>query len=340
MWIRHESTGEGRAPLSPADAAELIREGFRIVVEESSSRVFPIGEYEAVGCLVAPADSWPDAPPEALVLGLKELPAGDTPLRDHVYFGSAFAGQKGADQLLRRFTEGGGVLYDLEHLVDDTGHRVAAFSYWAGYVAAALAVLAYRQELPRSLTPMSKDALDELLRQRGDWYRPSGLVLGALGNSGAGACDALRVAGIEPTRWDREETRVVDKGELLDHDIVINAVKQRGPVVPFLTETDLDRPDRRTSVIADVTCAPSSDRNMLPIYHERTTWASPTLELRGGSRSLRLIAIENIATLLPLEATLAYSQQLRPVLATLPNGDIWQRARDTFTQHLPSLVAV
>lgn len=242
---------------------------------------------------------------------------------------------------MQRFTEGGGTLYDLEHLVDETGHRVAAFSYWAGYVGAALAILAFRQELPRSLTPMSKAELDDLISPRGEWYRPNALVLGALGNSGSGALDALRVAGIEATRWDRGDTCPMDKGLLLDHDIVVNAVKLRRPLAtPFLTNADLDRPDRRTSVIADVSCAMTSDCNALPIYHELTTWASPTVELRGGSNSLRLIAIENLPKLLPLESTLAYSQQLRPVLSTLPEGDVWHRARETFHRHLPALVAV
>lgn len=340
VWMRHETrSGEGRAPISPDDARTLVTAGFRIVVEESPSRVFPTADYEAAGCLVAPADSWPDAPEGAIVLGLKELAAADVPLRDHIFFGSAFKGEKGAERLLRRFSEGGGTLYDLEYLVDETGHRVAAFTYWAGYVGAALAVLTARGELPRVLAPTTKPQLDAMLAAGAPGVRRTALVLGARGRGGTGAVDALRVAGIEPTQWDREETRELDKAAILEHDILVNAVRVSGPITPFLTTDDLDAPDRRLGVISDVSCSANRERSVLPLYHEPTTWRSPVLEVRGGSRPVKIIAIDNLARLLPLESSLAYSRDLLPTLASLPDGPVWQRARDEFRAHVPSLVA-
>ena len=53
-------------------------------------------------------------------------------------FGHAYKGQPAGQVLLRRFRDGGGTLYDLEYLTDETGRRVAAFGYWAGYAGAAL----------------------------------------------------------------------------------------------------------------------------------------------------------------------------------------------------------
>jgi saccharopine dehydrogenase (NAD+, L-lysine-forming) len=89
-------------------------------------------------------NTWPDAPKEAIIFGLKELPEDGTPLiHRHIMFGHAFKGQHSGKALLQRFQAGGGTLYDLEYLTDATGRRVAAFGYWAGYAGAAVSVIAW-----------------------------------------------------------------------------------------------------------------------------------------------------------------------------------------------------
>ena len=55
-------------------------------------------------------------------------------------FGHAFKDQRSGLDLLKRFKNDGGKLYDLEYLLDDTGKRVAAFGYWAGFAGAAVSV--------------------------------------------------------------------------------------------------------------------------------------------------------------------------------------------------------
>ncbi|MEU8775857.1 saccharopine dehydrogenase [Streptomyces sp. NPDC048606] len=339
LWMRHEARPtERRAPLTPEDAARLVRGGIRITVEESRQRVFPLADYAAAGCATAPTASWHEqAPDEAYVLGLKELPAGpDAPaLRHrHIYFGHAYKGQAGAAELLSRFTAGGGALLDMEYLTDEAGRRVAAFGYWAGYVGAALAVLHHRGALTTPLTPTDRPALDALLAAGARAAEPvRALVVGALGRSGRGACDALVRAGIEPTRWDLAETRALDRAALLGHDLLVNTVLTTTPVTPFLTKADLDDPGRRLSLVSDVTCDVTSDCNVLPVYEETTTWTEPVRALRGEDHPLDLIAIDNLPSLLPVEAATAFSAELAPQLAGLATGDgsgVWERALRTF----------
>ncbi|MGB0298523.1 MAG: saccharopine dehydrogenase, partial [Paracoccaceae bacterium] len=89
-------------------------------------------------------NTWSDAPNDAIIFGLKELPEDGTPLiHRHIMFGHAFKGQHSSKALLQRFQAGGGTLYDLEYLTDATGRRVAAFGYWAGYAGAAVSVIAW-----------------------------------------------------------------------------------------------------------------------------------------------------------------------------------------------------
>ncbi|MGQ0839480.1 saccharopine dehydrogenase [Actinokineospora sp.] len=331
LWMRHEvRSTERRAPIVPGDAKLLLAAGIPVTVEESPQRVFPIAEYAAAGCAVAPAESWVDAPLDAYVLGLKELPDAPAELRHrHVYFGHAYKGQAGAAELLDRFTAGGGALLDLEYLTDESGRRLAAFGYWAGYVGAALAVLHLRGTLDPPLRPQTRAELDDALRS-GD-AEATALVVGALGRSGRGARDALAVAGITPTAWDIEETAKLDKPALLAHDILVNAVLTTKPVPPFVTESDLDDPARRLRVLSDVTCDVTSDCNVLPVYDRITDWAEPARRLRGGERPVDVIAIDNLPSLLPREASVAFSADVLPLLRTLDaDTGPWHRALDLF----------
>lgn len=199
---------------------------------------------------------------------------------------------------------GGGVLLDLEYLVDGSGHRLVAFGYWAGYASAALAVLQHVGQLRSLLRPQSKGELDAALARAHPQRPPRVLVIGAFGRCGRGARDALAVAGLRPTCWGAGDTRALDRAALLGHDILINAVHTTRPVPPFLTTADLDDPARRLSLIVDVTCDVTSPTNVLPI---------------------------NLPSLLPREASIDFSVQLWPHLSTLDSSaPVWQRCLKAF----------
>lgn len=77
-----------------------------------------------VGCPLVPALSWKtDAPADAYIVGLKELPENDdSPLHHtHIFFAHCFKNQGGWKELLHRFDAGKGTILDLEFLNDENG---------------------------------------------------------------------------------------------------------------------------------------------------------------------------------------------------------------------------
>ncbi len=341
LWIRGEDrASERRAPVVPADAGRLVEAGYQVTVEDSAQRCFPIEAYAAAGCLIVAAGSWPAAPTEAFVIGLKELPDLPWSLEHrHIYFGHAYKAQSGSDRLLQRFVEGGGSLLDLEYLVDDDGRRLAAFGYWAGYLGAALAVLQYRGALTGPLAVLERSVLDAQLRQGAGGAAPSVLVVGALGRSGHGARDALAMAGIAATGWDVAETSNLDRGAVIKHDLLINAVLVDHQIPPFLTAAEVADAGRLLSVICDISCDVRSPFNVLPIYQQLTCWQRPVTRL-CAMPPLDLIAIDNLPALLPVAASTAFSADLTPQLVGLAaEQGGWRNCARAFERATQSLAS-
>jgi saccharopine dehydrogenase (NAD+, L-lysine-forming) len=203
--------------------------------------------------------------------------------------------------------------------------------------------------LTAPLSPMGKDELDTELEQA----RKAGadlllaLVTGARGRSGRGAQRALVTAGVPITRWDRQETRDLHKQALLGHDVLVNCVVTHTPTTPFVEMGDLDH-ERRLRLLADVTCDVTGPTNMLPVNTEITTWQEPVRQLHGGNPEhdtapLEIIAIDNLPSLLPREASEGFSADLTPHLLGLaeegePSGP-WRAAGRAFDQAIGTLEA-
>lgn len=117
----------------------------------------------------------------------------------------------------------------------------------------------------------------------------------------------------------------------------MNAVLTTGPTQPFLTPADVDDPTRRLAIVSDVTCDITSDWNVLPIYQHTTTWDRPAERLHDDP-PLDIIAIDNLPSLLPAEASVAFSAELTPQLMTLGTADpAWQRSAAQFHAALDRL---
>jgi len=345
LWVRAEQRpNEDRTGLTPEGAAQLIAKGIKVTVEESGTRIIPIDGYRKAGCEIAPENSWPDAPRDAVIFGLKELPDDGTPLpHRHIMFGHAFKGQHSGRRLLERFKAGGGTLYDLEYLVDEQGRRVAAFGYWAGYAGAAVSLMAWAAQKQGSTCPPvsaypDKDALLQDLAGRLDdtgQPRPTAIVIGALGRVGTGAADLCEAMNVQTTRWDMAETASGGPfPKILRHDIFLNCIFARPGTPVFVPQSALTT-ERSLSVIGDVACDPDSDYNPVPVYNEATTWDAPATRVHD-TPPLDVMAIDNLPSLLPLESSHDYAGQLLPSLLTLDDlgTGVWAWAEATFNDNI------
>lgn len=348
LWVRAEQrANEDRVGLTPDGAKKLMEKGIRVTVEESQTRIIPIQGYRDAGCNIAAENSWPSAPKDAIIFGLKELPDDGTPLHHrHIMFGHAFKGQHSGKALLKRFSQGNGLLYDLEYLVDDTGRRVAAFGYWAGYAGAAVSLKCWaaqqRHEIcgPVNAYPNKDALLADLTTELGilDQDRPNAIVIGALGRVGTGAADLFAELNCAVTKWDMAETT---KGapfpEILTHNLFVNCIFAR-PGTPVFVPQSAVSADRRLTVIGDVACDPDSDYNPIPVYDRATTWQAPALRVHAD-KPLDIMAIDNLPSMLPLESSQDYAAQLLDTLLAIDDlsAPVWARAEADFRTHVESL---
>lgn len=352
LWLRAETKAyEQRTLLTPNSAAQLLAHGYDVVVERCTQRVFGDKEYEAVGCRLVDSGAWHAAPIEAIVLGLKELELHDGPLnRRHVHFAHIFKEQQGWQKMLSQFVEAGGSLYDLEYLTDNQQKRVAAFGYWAGYVGAAVAVIAWchkqrGQTLPALSSWSDKHALLKAVKTSLATVAqmPDALVIGALGRCGSGAVELFNSCELSATQWDLTETAEGGPFDAVrDHDILVNCVFINNPLPPFTSIEHLQQSQRKLQVISDVSCDPTGKHNPLPIYSQCTSMDKPLhtiAQSNAANPSLDLIAIDHLPSLLPRESSEDFSQQLLPTLLKIKHLDqgAWKRAYDEFAKRIAYL---
>ena len=197
-----------------------------------------------VGCTLVENFSWAKAPLDTTIIGLKELPVTKEPLpHTHIQFAHCYKRQAGWDDVLMRFHEGKGKLYDLEFLQNESGRRVAAFGFHAGFAGSAVACLALAKQVESNgkerlgqLEPYPNEA--ELVKEvRAKFANVKvklgrnvrALVIGAKGRCGSGAVSFLEKAGLEHEdilRWDMEETA---KGGPFE-EIIDGAASRADPV--------------------------------------------------------------------------------------------------------------
>lgn len=130
IGIRREdkSEWERRAPLVPADVADLIAAGHEVFVQPSEIRVFTDDEYRGVGARVQE-----DLSPAQVILAVKEVPIPLLiPERTYLFFAHVIKGQDYNMPLLRRMLDLGITLVDYEKIADANARRLVKFGRQAG----------------------------------------------------------------------------------------------------------------------------------------------------------------------------------------------------------------
>ncbi|KAJ9632498.1 Saccharopine dehydrogenase [Taxawa tesnikishii (nom. ined.)] len=354
---------EHRTALTPSTTKALLEAGYPVNVERSSQNIFDDADYEKIGATLVPEGSWPDVPADHIIIGLKELPEESFPLKHtHVQFAHCYKGQGGWQDVLSRFPRGGGVLYDLEFLQDETGRRVAAFGFHAGFAGAALAVKTWAHQLATGksdglpgVKPYAREELlvDDVKKSLQEGEKKAGktprcFVMGALGRCGRGAVDLLQKAGIPDeniVKWDIQETskKQGPYPEILESDIFVNCIYLSDPIPPFIEPSHLNSESRVLSVVCDVSCDTTNPHNPIPIYSINTTFEKPTVpvDIKTGP-PLSVISIDHLPSLMPREASEAFSNALLPHLLKLQerhSTSVWIGAERLFNEKVATLPA-
>ncbi|KAF4466127.1 ubiquitin thiolesterase [Fusarium albosuccineum] len=375
ILLRAEEKPLEHRSFSPAVIKTLVDAGYPISVERSSTdpnfkRIFEDSEYEAAGATLVDGGSWPNAAPGTIILGLKEIPEDDFPLKnDHISFAHCYKNQGGWEKVLSRFPRGDSSLYDLEFLVDSEGRRVSAFGYHAGFCGAALGLKDWASKLsnPGEKLPSVGTFTDgrgyyrneeELVSQiREDvaagekilGRKPTVMVLGALGRCGSGAIDLFRKVGLPEeniTRWDIQETseRPGPYKEIADHDLFLNSIYLSKPIPPFVNQELLAQPGRKLSVVIDVSCDTTNPHNPIPIYSINTTFDDPTVPVTikddQNTAPITVISIDHLPSMLPREASEAFSEGLKESLLSLnerKTSRVWADAEKLFNEKVALL---
>ncbi|KAJ5094103.1 Saccharopine dehydrogenase [Penicillium angulare] len=365
IWLRAETKpAEARSALTPTTCKALMDAGYDVTVERSTQRIFDDEEFAAIGAPLVAEGSWvTDAPKDAVVLGLKELPEEDFPLEHvHVTFAHCYKQQGGWQDVLSRWPRGKGLLLDLEFLTDEVGRRVAAFGFSAGYAGSALAVknwawqLAHPEggALPGEVPYANQDLLIESVKESVEAGKkisgkyPTVLVIGALGRCGKGAVQLALDVGIPDSniiKWDMAETK---KGgpfeEIVTSDIFVNCIYLSAQIPPFVNVESLTSSKRALSVICDVSADTTNPFNPVPVYDITTTFDKPTVPvtLPAGTQGppLSVISIDHLPSLLPRESSEQFSQALLPSLLQLKDRStarVWKQAEELFQEKVATL---
>ena len=123
--------------------------------------------------------------------------------------------------------------------------------------------------------------------------------------------------------------------------IFVNCIYLSDPIPPFIDPATLNSDSRTLSVVCDVSCDTTNPHNPIPIYDINTTFDAPTVPVKTtAGPALSVISIDHLPSLLPREASEAFSDALLPSLKSLKDRDsapVWVGAKKLFDDKVATL---
>ncbi|MFH0882699.1 MAG: bifunctional lysine ketoglutarate reductase /saccharopine dehydrogenase family protein [bacterium] len=166
IGIRREDKSEleRRAPLTPNDVAELVRDHrIQVSIEPSDTRIFPDSAYREAGATLT--DDLSDCD---LIVGIKEVPVERLiDGKPHLFFSHTAKGQPYNMPLLASVLMKNVTLLDYELVTDEDGLRLIAFSYQAGQAGTINSLWALGQRLLAKGIDSPLTTLEQSIRYQG-----------------------------------------------------------------------------------------------------------------------------------------------------------------------------
>lgn len=130
----------------------------------------------------------------------------------------------------------------------------------------------------------------------------------------------------------------------MESDVFVNCIYLSAKIPPFIDQPSLASPSRKLSVVCDVSCDTTNPNNPIPIYDINTTFDRPTVPVKLTTEAndvpLSVISIDHLPSLLPREASEAFSNALLPSLLQLKDwktARVWQQAEKLFKDKCATL---
>ncbi|KAK1767616.1 saccharopine dehydrogenase [Phialemonium atrogriseum] len=343
------------AILTPESTRQLVEAGMKVHVERSTVRCFADQEYEAVGAKLVPPDSWPDAPIDHIILGIKEpenLKDIQALKHTHIYSGYYYKQQKNSVEGLQRYIRGGGTFLDLGSTKHGIGNQTDVFGRFTGIGGFAAALKAWRHQLehPDGVTPMQPvkihDSLESLVQEAkanldkgieitGRYPRVA--IVGPAGRTGSGCLSLCRAVGIPENnilKWGREETsRPGPRDDLLQSDILVNCLYTNRRINPLIDDQALKRP-RKLSIIVDISCDYQGPYHALPIYWQPSHFDNLAMPVSVPfGPPLTVVACNYYAAMVPRDTSEYATKALLPFFTSLigwKQGETWRKLERLF----------
>lgn len=344
-----------RMPLVPAQCKQLatLHPEFEFIIQSSQVRCIADAEFEKAGLPVLDDVSGADLLMGIKEVPIADL----IPNKTYMFFSHTMKKQPYNRGLLQAILEKNIRLIDYECLVDDLGVRVVAFGRFAGIVGAYNGILTYGKRYGLfDLKPAHECiTLKELKKEFSKINLPPiKIIVTGTGRVGKGAkemLDLMRIKQVFPQEFLhdtfdepvytvlRSENYYKPKDEYDTHnlgfykhpesyvsdfmqyaqagDLFISGHYWSPEADALFTVADMQRPDFKVKVIADVTCdimgsIPSTLRSTKisdPVYDFNPLTQKEELAY-SNPQNITVMAVDNLPCELPADASEAFGEQL------------------------------